>query len=212
MTLTSSISYIWERNRRRSSANPSSWQRDVDVWEDEEVGQLFCVPKGSVTAVLLASIPPTPTTSVLPAPSTRPLPHPQPPILFTIRVRPPGWGFSTDHRFFCEICTIFYHFPLFIYHVYIYIFLILIGNSFLSIEALINFKLSREKFISFITFLSVLFIRSVSFISNSEKYLLLYRLCKKLHSLRLNILNDYYSIIKWRNSKNGILDRVTKDI
>lgn len=101
---------------------------------------------------------------------------------------------------------------LFITYIYIYIFLILIGNSFLSIEALINFKLSREKFISFITFLSVLFIRSVSFISNSEKYLLLYRLCKKLHSLRLNILNDYYSIIKWRNSKNGILDRVTKDI
>lgn len=115
------IDFIDLRNRRRSSANPSSWQRDVDVREDEEVGQLFCVPKGSVTAVLLASIPPTPTTSVLPAPSTRPLPHPQPPILFTIRVRPPGRGFWTDHRFFCEISTIFYHFPcLFITYMDIY--------------------------------------------------------------------------------------------
>lgn len=90
----------------------------------KKVGQLFCVPKGSVTAVLLASIPPTPTTSVLPAPSTRPLPHPQPPILFTIRARPPGWGFWTDHRFFYPISTIFYHLPcLFIAYINIYIFL-----------------------------------------------------------------------------------------
>lgn len=147
------IDFIDSRRRNGGScADPSSLRRDAEVLKDEEVGQLFSVPKGSVTAVLLASIPPTPTTSVLPAPSTRPLPHPQPPILFTIRVRPPGWGFWTDHRFFSEICTIFYHFPrLFITCV----FLISIGNSF--IEALINFKLSRMRNLSSSDLLSVFF-------------------------------------------------------
>lgn len=124
-TLNSSISdRIQRKKSSRDDRVPIHRRRRWDAERMKKVGQLFCVPKGSVTAVLLASIPPTPTTSVLPAPSTRPLPHPQPPILFTIRARPPGWGFWTDHRFFYPISTIFYHLPcLFIAYINIYIFL-----------------------------------------------------------------------------------------